>query len=60
MIAAVLQAPLPSPSFGRPDGRPVVWEVADGLVPYEAAVARMEREVQLIADGEAPERVWLL
>ena len=39
---------------------PVAWEVAPGLVPYEAALARMEAEVELIAAGEAPERVWLL
>ncbi len=38
----------------------MAWEVAPGLVPYEAALARMEAEVELIASGEAPERVWLL
>ena len=39
---------------------PVRWEIAADLVPYEAAVARMEREVAAIAKGEAPELVWLL
>ena len=39
---------------------PVRWEIAAGLVPYEAAVARMEREVAAIAKGEASELVWLL
>ncbi len=39
---------------------PVRWEIAEGFVPYEAAVARMEREVAAIAKGEAPELVWLL
>lgn len=39
---------------------PVRWEIAAGLVPYEAALARMEREVAAIAKGEAPELVWLL
>jgi lipoyl(octanoyl) transferase len=39
---------------------PVRWEIAAGLVSYEAAVARMEREVAAIAKGEAPELVWLL
>jgi lipoyl(octanoyl) transferase len=39
---------------------PVCWEISAGLVPYEAAVERMEREVAAIAKGEAPELVWLL
>lgn len=38
----------------------VVWEIADGLIHYPGAVARMEREVAAIARGEAPERVWLV
>ncbi len=33
---------------------PVRWEIARELVPYEAAVARMEREVEAIAKGECP------
>lgn len=39
---------------------PVRWEVADGLVPYPDAIARMEAEVAVIAKGEARELVWLL
>ena len=39
---------------------PVRWEIAADLVPYDAAVARMEREVAAIAKGEASELVWLL
>ncbi len=39
---------------------PVVWEVASGLTPYEAALARMDAEVEGIASGAAPERVWLV
>ncbi len=39
---------------------PVVWEVAAAPVPYPDAAARMEREVEAIFRGEAPERVWLL
>ena len=35
---------------------PVRWEIARELVPYEAAVARMEREVEAIA-RDAP-RNW--
>jgi lipoyl(octanoyl) transferase len=36
------------------------WETAAALVPYEAALARMDAEVAAIARGEAPELVWLL
>jgi lipoyl(octanoyl) transferase len=39
---------------------PVAWETADAFVPYPDAVARMEREAETIANGQAPERVWLL
>jgi lipoyl(octanoyl) transferase len=38
----------------------VEWRVDDRLVPYEAAVAAMERRVGGIAAGEAPQMVWLL
>lgn len=41
-------------------GSPVKWEVTDGLVPYPLAVEKMEVLVQLIHEGEEPERVWLL
>lgn len=39
---------------------PVAWETSPGLVAYPEAVARMEREAEAIAKGQAPERVWLL
>jgi lipoyl(octanoyl) transferase len=39
---------------------PVAWETAAGLVDYPDALVRMDREVDAIARGEAPERVWLL
>ena len=39
---------------------PVAWEVSSGLTAYEAAVARMDAEVERIAAGQAPERVWLV
>ena len=39
---------------------PVAWDIADDPVAYPEAVARMEREVEEIARGAAPERVWLL
>ncbi|TNB47161.1 lipoyl(octanoyl) transferase LipB [Martelella lutilitoris] len=39
---------------------PVRWRVSEGLVPYPEALAAMEREVALIARGEADELVWLV
>ena len=39
---------------------PVEWRVSDGLVDYETAVAEMEARAAAIADGAAPELVWLL
>lgn len=39
---------------------PVEWVVAEGLVGYDDAVAEMEMRAGLIADGLAPERVWLV
>ena len=38
----------------------VDWRVDTGLVDYRHAVAAMERAVAAIADGKAPERVWLV
>ncbi|MFN3719480.1 MAG: lipoyl(octanoyl) transferase LipB [Rhizobium rhizophilum] len=42
------------------DCPPVRWRVSEGLVGYEDAVAEMERQVGLIADGKADELVWLV
>ncbi|WP_171217401.1 lipoyl(octanoyl) transferase LipB [Enterovirga aerilata] len=39
---------------------PVAWRVADGPVPYEEALAFMDARVAAIAEGRAPELVWLL
>ncbi|MGL5361999.1 MAG: lipoyl(octanoyl) transferase LipB [Bosea sp. (in: a-proteobacteria)] len=39
---------------------PVEWVIADGLVAYEDALAEMESRAALIAEGLAPERVWLV
>ncbi len=36
------------------------WRVSAAPVPYEAAVAEMERRVAAIRAGTAPELVWLL
>jgi lipoyl(octanoyl) transferase len=44
----------------RPGSPPVEWVVAEGLVPYEDAVAEMENRAAAIADGAARERVWLV
>ena len=50
-----------TPSMLPADGCPPVrWWISDGLIPYEEAVAEMERQVGLIADGKADELVWLL
>jgi lipoyl(octanoyl) transferase len=38
----------------------VEWRVSDGLVPYEEALAFMERRAAAIRDDDADECVWLL
>ncbi len=60
-------APLPAPrgagaaDFKSVEGSPPVeWCVAEGLVPYEAAVVAMEARVARIIAGEAGELVWLI
>jgi lipoyl(octanoyl) transferase len=40
--------------------RPVEWRTSDGLVPYEAALAEMEARAAALAEGRAPELIWLL
>lgn len=45
------------PQEGSP---PVRWRISDDLVPYEEALAVMDKEVEAIAKGEADELVWLL
>jgi lipoyl(octanoyl) transferase len=48
-------------TFARPvRGGEVEWQVSDAPVPYPEAVAVMEARVAAIADGKAPELVWLL
>jgi lipoyl(octanoyl) transferase len=51
-LAVGLAAPAGSPA---PE-----WRVSDGLTPYEDALAAMEARVAAIADGTAPELIWLL
>ena len=43
-----------------PGSPPVRWRISDSPVPYDEALATMEREVAEIADGRADELVWLL
>ena len=42
------------------DLAPVEWRVSEGLVGYDQAVAAMEARAAAIAEGSAPELVWLL
>ena len=44
----------------RADGMPVEWTIADGLVPYPAALDMMRARAAAVADGAAAEQVWLL
>ena len=44
----------------RASAPPVEWAISEALVGYEEAVAEMEARVAAIAEGRAPERVWLV
>ena len=52
--------PRSSLAFALKSGSPARWEVTPGLVTYEDGLARMERETLAIAQGDAPELIWLL
>lgn len=41
-------------------GNQVEWQVLPGLSPYAETLAAMEERAAAIADGRAPEAVWLL
>jgi len=43
-----------------PGHPPVEWAIAEGLTPYEEAVAFMEARAEAIAEGKAAELVWLV
>lgn len=43
-----------------PGSPPVRWRISEQPVGYEDAVAEMEREAALIAEGRADELVWLV
>jgi lipoyl(octanoyl) transferase len=48
-------------TFALPAGSAAVeWRVSGAPVPYPQAVAGMEARVAAIADGQAPELIWLL
>ena len=38
----------------------VEWQISDAPVPYEQALAAMERRAAAVREGSAPELVWLL
>jgi lipoyl(octanoyl) transferase len=57
---AVARETITAPFFAREGSGPVAWQVSDGLQCYEDAVSYMETQARLIADGAAPERVWLV
>jgi lipoyl(octanoyl) transferase len=40
--------------------KPIEWTIGENRVPYGDAVLRMDRRVDAIRKGEAPEEVWLL
>ena len=46
--------------FSGPPGNAVEWRISDSPVPYPDAVAAMEARATAIAEGQAPELVWLL
>ena len=48
------------PMMAAPGHLPVEWLIAEGLTPYEEAVAFMEARAEAIAEGKAAELVWLV
>ena len=50
----------PISTFGRDDGLSVEWTVSTAPVGYRDAVDAMEARAAAIADGKAPELIWLL
>jgi lipoyl(octanoyl) transferase len=48
-------------TFARPSrGEAVEWRISDPPVPYPDSLAEMDARVAAIAEGSAPELVWLL
>ncbi len=50
----------PRPNAADRGSQVVEWAISDAPVSYEAALAIMEARVAAIAEGTAPELVWLL
>ena len=50
----------PLTALTDPRSPAVEWTVSEGVVPYLEALSRMEARVAAIADGAAPEQIWLL
>src|SRR5262245_65441614 len=47
--------------LGAPAGTPLAeWRIDEGPLPYETALATMEARAAAVADGSAPELVWLV
>ena len=40
--------------------RPIEWNISDGLTGYLQAVQVMEARADAIAEGDAPEAIWLV
>jgi lipoyl(octanoyl) transferase len=50
-----------TPGIAPASGQAAVeWRVGDALVPYREALAVMDGRAAAIADGDAPEMVWLI
>jgi lipoyl(octanoyl) transferase len=43
-----------------PGTKAVEWRIDNGALPYETALATMDARAAAVADGSAPELVWLL
>jgi lipoyl(octanoyl) transferase len=43
-----------------PGAAPVEWRIDNGPLPYETALATMDARAAAVADGSAPELVWLV
>jgi lipoyl(octanoyl) transferase len=58
MVAEELR--LSAPASSRPQLAPPEWRIGEGLQTYPEAVAFMESRAAEIAEGRAPELVWLV
>ncbi|HXW70497.1 MAG TPA: lipoyl(octanoyl) transferase LipB [Methylocella sp.] len=56
----MLDEPAALPTFLREDAAAIEWRITGPAVPYPDAVREMEARVAAIAEGAAPELIWLL